>query len=315
MRKNRLFKTKEFFRKLHHKKWARRFVHTLLVLGLPGLGAYMHWRATRKFEVTRLRIPIKNLSKTFHHFRIIQMSDIHFGPTNDCQAHLLKVIEKVNRLDADIVVLTGDFLQWDESYIHKLAELLGTIKAKHGIFACLGNHDYGVCHAGLPATDPINHNTLIEVLFQHEVKTLHNESHHFQIDGQTLTLSGVGDLWTEYFVPQNVLSPSDTQTPFNFSESPQPTILLCHNPDAVDHLHDYHYDLMLCGHVHGGQVSWPLIGPLAVPVKNRQLRRGLHQVGEKWIHINRGLGFIFKARLLSAPEISVIELETEEAST
>jgi len=298
MKKSRFIKPKEFFRKLHHNKWVRKFIHALLVIGVPGLGAYMHWIAPKKVSLSKHQIPIKNLPKPFENFRIVQISDIHYGPTNDSAPYIREVVEKINALKPDIVVLTGDFLQWDERYIHSLAGLLGKIESKHGTFACLGNHDYGVCHPRQPATDPIDHTNIIAALAKTGITTLHNQRQSLNRKNQNLIIAGVGDFWTEHFRPADTLTES----------SDQPVILLCHNPDAVDHLQEYHYDLMLCGHVHGGQISFPWIGPLTVPVKNRHLRRGLHKVKEKWIHVNRGLGFIFKARLLSAPEITLIEL-------
>ena len=77
---------------------------------------------------------------------------------------------------------------------------------------------------------------------------------------------------------------------------------------GIKALENFDFDLMLAGHVHGGQISLPFIGPLSVPVKNRHLRRGLHKIGQKWLYTNRGLGQIFQARLLSRPEIACLDL-------
>lgn len=114
-----------------------------------------------------------------------------------------------------------------------------------------------------------------------------------------MQIVGLGDFWTDHFQPEAA---------FSSAESRPPTILLSHNPDSIHELARYPFDLMLSGHAHGGQISLPFIGPLAVPIKERHLRKGLHKLYERWLYVNRGLGFIFKARLLSRPEITCLEL-------
>lgn len=309
--KKRKHRVGEFFRRLHQKKAVRLVVSSLMVLVFPIIGAYAHWIEPRRVAISRLKIPIKRLPASRNPFRIVQISDLHFGPTNRSVSFLKKCVEKINRLKPDLVAVTGDFLQWDMRYLDSLAQCLSKLKSNLGIFATLGNHDYGVCHEGHHPTDPVDHSEIISRLEEKGVKVLHNEKITLLKEGHAFEIVGVGDFWTQHFDPRKAFSHASTPGGKNSSKNNMPTtILLCHNPDGISVLDDYPFDLMLAGHVHGGQISFPFIGPLAVPVKNRRLRRGLHRIGQKWLYTNRGLGHIFRARLLSRPEIACLDLVT-----
>lgn len=294
-----MIRFKEFFRTLHHRKTTRFFLYITINLFLPIIGWYAHFIEIYRVKVTKLKIGLDHLGKPFEGFRVVQISDIHWGPTNKSFSYLKKCIQLINELEPDLVVITGDFLQWDMQYLTPLVQHLSQIKAKQGILASLGNHDYGVCHAHLSPMDPIDHQVIINTLDKHNIQTLHNEMSVLERDGYQLQIIGLGDLWTEYFKPEKGFLRASKQVP---------TILLSHTPDSICHLKDYPFDLMLSGHSHGGQISLPLIGPVSVPLKNRKLRRGLHRINNRWLYVNRGLGYTFKARFNSLPEITCIEL-------
>ena len=76
-------------------------------------------------------------------------------------AFLESCVKRINKLDADMIVMTGDFMQWTSDFAAELAGLLSKMKSRLGTFAVLGNHDYGVCHPGKPATDPVDHEEVI----------------------------------------------------------------------------------------------------------------------------------------------------------
>lgn len=298
-------KIKEFLRKLHHNKYMRGIIYAVWIVGVPILGFYSYFIESQKPRHNRVTIKLpKKIHPDWESLKIVQISDLHFGPTNNNPAFFRKCVKEINSLNADLVVLTGDFMQWDSSFASELATILSQLKSKRGSYAILGNHDYGVCHPGLPATDPVNHEEIIMAFNQNGIRVLHNES--ISIDHGTTNqfqfeLVGLGDFWTEHFKPHEAFNPIN-------AKRTHPIILLSHNPDSLFQLDEYDFDLMLSGHVHGGQISWPLIGPLVVPVKNRHLRRGLHRIGDKMLYANRGLGYIFRARLLSPPEITEIVL-------
>ncbi len=71
---------------------------------------------------------------------------------------------------------------------------------------------------------------------------------------------------------------------------------------------DYPWDLMLCGHTHGGQLSLPVIGTPFAPVRDKKYVAGLHKWNNKQIHITRGVGNVLGLRFNCPPEVSVLEL-------
>lgn len=290
---------KEFIRKLHHYQLVRFLLYGAILVGLPIVGLYVHFIEPKWIQLTRLKIPIRKLPRAWTNFRIVQLTDIHFGPTNHSVAFINQCVQITNNLKPDVIFLTGDYVQWDETFITPLAETLAHLKSPQGVFAILGNHDYGVCHPHEPPHDPIDYRWILTELQKNGIHVLHNERVVIKKGNGEIHVVGLGDYWTPHFNPGKAFLdlPSD-----------QPTILLSHNPDSIDALKGYQFDLMLSGHVHGGQVSFPLIGPLVVPVKHRHLRRGLHQLGEKWLYVSRGIGYTFKVRLLSRPEIACIDL-------
>lgn len=273
------------------------------MIALPIVGLYAHFIEPKLVKVSHIRIPIPKLPKAFEHFRIVQISDLHYGPTNRSVKFFQKCIATINHLKPDLVALTGDYVQWDTAHLRILTKMLARIKAASGSLAILGNHDYGVCHAGQPASDPVDHLEVIREFQNEGIRVLHNETAHIERENHLLNIVGIGDYWTSHFKPEQAFSGRKTEA--------CATLLLCHNPDGMDVLKDYPFELMLSGHTHGGQISFPFLGPISVPIKNRKHRRGLHRIGSKWLYTNRGLGYIFKARLLSRPEITCLELVAE----
>lgn len=293
---------KEFFRTLHKRRWIRFIVYVFIVIVFPIIGIYVHFIEPRLLKITHNKIPIKKLPKSFENFRIAQISDLHFGPTNRSEAFLKKCVEKINNLNPDIVAVTGDFIQWEQKDAKTVAGILSSLQARDGIFAVLGNHDYGICHQNEQPTDPISYEEIIKEFETAGIHVLHNERTALKRGEDFLEIAGLGDYWTLHFKPEKAFEG------FQYKIDHHAIILLSHNPDSIFELEAFPFDLMLSGHAHGGQVTIPLIGPVNVPLKHKSLRKGLHKIGNKWLYSNRGLGFVFKMRLLSPPEITCIDL-------
>ena len=100
-------------------------------------------------------------------------------------------------------------------------------------------------------------------------------------------MTGLGDYWSESCKPEDCLRALDPKKP----KKPEVNVILCHNPDAKELLKGYDWDLMLCGHTHGGQFKIPFndYAPFA-PVMDRTMTEGLHQWEGRQIHVTRGVG-------------------------
>ena len=95
------------------------------------------------FEITQHNIRLEILPEAFQGFRIIQLTDIHHGVFLPGEM-LRHVVETVNEMEPDLVAVTGDFVTYSRAYIDPVAEILAHVKARHGVFAVLGNHDFRV---------------------------------------------------------------------------------------------------------------------------------------------------------------------------
>ena len=117
--------------------------HVLTAYGLGAIGAYQYsihlepeWLSLKKIQ-----IPLKNLDNDLNGFRILQLSDIHYFPYTEIEL-VQSAVEITNKLNPDLVVLTGDYVLDLAEAIFDLAPVLSQINPVHGIFAILGNDDY-----------------------------------------------------------------------------------------------------------------------------------------------------------------------------
>jgi len=85
-------------------------------------------------------------------------------------------------------------------------------------------------------------------------------------------------------------------------------IVLAHNPDSKDYLGDFDWQLMLCGHTHGGQIAVPLLGAPHAPIKDKRFIEGLNPWRDRFIYTTRGVGSLYGTRLYCRPEVSIIDL-------
>jgi len=95
----------------------------------------------RRVEITHQRIVIARLPREFHGFRIVQLSDIHHSPFLS-EEEIVETARRANELKPDLIALTGDYVSHSRDYIAGCARALGTLRARHGVFAVLGNHDH-----------------------------------------------------------------------------------------------------------------------------------------------------------------------------
>lgn len=127
------------------------------------------------------------------------------------------------------------------------------------------------------------------------IRCLKDQGEVISILGTKFFLFGTNDLWT---------LPIDS-TGIKASPTEFPVILMAHNPDSKDQLGDVHWDLMLSGHSHGGQLVYPLVGgrPFCL-VRDKRYAVGL----DRWIHTSRGLGTVHGLRFNCPPEVTLIHL-------
>jgi len=243
-------------------------------------------------DVTQLELVLPRLSPAFDGYRIAQISDFHFGTWLSRQ-QLGQAVELVNQQQPDLIAFTGDLVSYHpERYYNDLAEALGKLSARDGVVAVLGNHD----HWNNPQ---LIHQLLAEV----GIRNLSNSFHTLERGAAHLHLCGVDDYMNAMDRLDKVISSLPAQGA---------AILLSHAPDFADVSAATHrFDLQISGHSHGGQLVFPVIGPLYLPGYGRKYTSGLYYVNGMIQYTNRGLGTAeLQVRLNCRPEITLFTLRS-----
>ena len=239
--------------------------------------------------VERQEIYLRKLPQALDGFRIVHLSDLHYGPLVDPR-HLQRAIEIANELRPDMIALTGDYISQERAFAAPCAEIVGRLKAAHGVYAVLGNHDHW--------TDA----QLIADLFQAEgIRMLINEGVRIDARGEAFWLAGVDD---------TMVGLEDLSLSLAGARDDEFQLLLAHNPTILRRAARAQVDLVLSGHTHGGQVTLR-------PEKNRsgkprrRMLRGLGRRANTQIYVTRGLGtVVLPIRYGCPPEVTLLELRS-----
>ncbi len=252
----------------------------------------------RRLAVTALRVDVPGLPEEFAGTRIVHLSDLHIGRYLGLE-ELRRHVERVNGLDPDLVCITGDLVDRAETCGTAFPVLAG-LRARHGVFVILGNHDVA---AGAEAvTAALRAHTPFQVL--------RNARADVRINGASLALLGLDDLgrdWARGVLRHPALPPLAETV-----EDGVPTIVLSHRPDCFDQAVELGASLMLSGHTHGGQLGLPALR--RGRVRNlaefiTRYDRGVFYRGDATLVVSNGLGFTGQpVRLFTAREIGCIEL-------
>lgn len=231
--------------------------------------------------------------------RVLQLSDLHVSPFVP-----LTLIERAVDMGLgtkpDVICVTGDFITNQDSFdAAEYRRILRKLPAQAPCYACLGNHDGGPWAAGhiggYPDTAVVR-----ALLADSGIRLLDNRSEIVHAGRQPIRMAGVGDLWNEDVDADRALG--------GVRRDGVPTVLLAHNPDTKELVANHSWDVMLCGHTHGGQVLVPLVGTRFVAVRDKEFIAGLKQWNGRHIYISRGVGNLAGVRLNCRPEVTVLDI-------
>lgn len=220
--------------------------------------------------------------------RIVQITDVHIGKVLG-KAFMDEIVQKINTLDADIVVITGDLVDMPVAHIGDKLDALRTIKSRLGVYFVPGNHEYfyGV-------------NTIMDFLKTLGVKVLDNRS---LVINETINLAGVTDMMGKRFD----FLPPDLEKALLHVNPKLPTLLLSHQPKIVKEMRHEKVDLILSGHTHGGQIfPFGLLVLLDQPYLS-----GLYQHStQTQVFVSNGAGYWGPAiRVMAPSEIVQLNLK------
>lgn len=283
----------------HRSRITRRrlLLHGLTTASLATLAgtAYTTLVEPAWIDIAHVTLALPHLDPAFCGYRVAQVSDIHLGDWMNVE-RLGDVIRAVNRQAPDVIAITGDFVtRQAERQASDLASRLHKLRARDGVVAVLGNHDYWS-----------NPQIIRDLLPRSGVRELPNRVWTIRRGDAQLHIAGVDDIWEERDRLDHVLDalPRDGAA-----------ILLAHEPDfAATSAASGRFDLQISGHSHGGQIVAPFVGPVHVPYLSRNFPIGRYQVGEMIQYTNRGVGMIRPyVRFNCRPEITIFHLHAQNA--
>lgn len=243
-----------------------------------------------RVDFTRRVLRLSRLPSEWEGLTILHLSDLHFCGTPS-RAFFQYIFDRCRVWQPDLIAITGDWV--DTMWHHRwIIPLLGRLRASLGTFSILGNHDLWY--------DPDRVRRRLRRL------GIGDPGHGWvqrEVRGVPLLVIGHEGPWFGDGAP-------------NLAGCPDGPFRLClsHTPDNIRWARAAGIDLMLSGHVHGGQVRLPVIGSLLVPSKyGRKYDCGVFQEGATVLHVSRGLSGQEPLRINCRPEATLLELRTDGA--
>jgi uncharacterized protein len=228
--------------------------------------------ARGEHEVVDVEVRLAKLPRALDGFTIVQLTDLHVGMTID-RAFVQRVVDRANRLSPDLIALTGDLVDGTVEHLRDDFAPLGGLRARHGVFAITGNHEY---YAG---ADP-----WIAELTRLGVRCLRNERVTIGDGDASFDLAGVDDHGASRWPGHG----EDMAAAVAGRDPARALVLLAHQPRQVWRAARHGVDLQLSGHTHGGQI-WPW--HYIVRIQQRGLLAGRYQIGATQLYVSRGCGY------------------------
>ena len=255
------------------------------------------FNARRLAQVVEVRIPIRDLPLALQGFTVVQISDIHVGPTIK-RGYLESIVRSVNAQGADMIAITGDLVDGSVRALAPHTAPLVALAARHGVYFVTGNHEY--------YSDA---NGWIAEIRRLGLTVLMNEHVLLSHDGATVLVAGVTDFMAHRFDEAHRSDPHAALAGAPHDAAVK--LLLAHQPRSCVAAADAGFDLQLSGHTHGGQFfPWNLFVPIQQPYTS-----GLNRLQQLWVYTSRGTGYWGPPKRLAAPsEITRLQLVLETGS-
>ncbi len=253
--------------------------------------------STRGIVIKEVKVDATTLPDEYDGLKIVHFTDVHYGSTVN-KKEMEHIVETINKQNADIVIFTGDLVeqgvQLNENEVNELTDLLNKIDAKIEKYVVKGNHDF-------------DHNYFDNIIPKTNFVLLNNSYDYFYKDSNIpIVIAGLDDYWK---------GKPDYKSAFSFLQDfeEQPyTILLLHEPDQVDELGEYKFNIAFAGHSHLGQVRLPFLGALYTPYGARKYTDSHYLINGNDLYIDGGLGTsTLKLRFFNKPSISLYRFYTK----
>lgn len=259
--------------------------------------SYLPGNEIFRLHVNEKRLVIPRLPAQLDGLTITHLSDLHYtGQLTEGFHH--EVVRRANALESDLIAITGDLID-KRDCMDWLGDILGQLRARHGVYFILGNHDVRV-RDEFGVRNALTSQGLVDLGRRWTQITIH---------GQRIILAGNELPW---FVPAANMSDCP---PAGMADSPI-RILLSHSPDQYPWARVHDFDLMLAGHTHGGQIQVPGLGPVLIPSRfGVRYASGSFFEPPTVMHVSRGISGTRQIRINSPPELTQLVLVAERKPT
>lgn len=249
-------------------------------------------------EVNYHRLELPRWPAALDGLRVVHLTDLHCGRHLPLP-YLEEVLARTLAEQPDLIALTGDYIHKGYRYVPVVARLLARLRAPLGVFAVLGNHDFSVRTSLGFRRHPGLHRAVADALTAAGIRVLRNQTVTLRHRDATFCVAGLDDLWSGNADPHAALAHTCPHTP---------RLVLAHNPRTAELLAPHRCDLILAGHTHGGQIDWPGLGRFTLPRRARRYAAGLFQLPHGNLYVNKGVGYGWRIRFNTRPEIAVFSL-------
>ena len=255
--------------KLDSLRHASAVAVVALSLGVSLIGLF---NARRLAKVVQVDLPIVGLPAALSGFTIVQLSDIHVGPTIK-RGYLDAIVRRVNGLNADLVAITGDVIDGSVDRLRTHVAPLSELRSRHGTYCVTGNHEY---YHGVEAW--------LQEWRRLGLRVLLNEGDVLHHDGARLLIGGVTDFTAHHY---DAAHRSDAVAAAWSADPVALKLLLAHQPRSAAAAAEAGFDVQLSGHTHGGQFwPWNFFVPMQQPFV-----AGLNRLNKLLVYTSRGTGY------------------------
>jgi predicted MPP superfamily phosphohydrolase len=268
----------------------------LLGAGLVAAAGAWALAEPARLKLRRIDVPLERWPAALDGLRVAVISDLHAGAPHVDERKLERIVAKVNGVGPDLVALVGDYAD-PEVFLgqsvapERVAELLGGLEARLGVFAVLGNHDWHHYGERVP-----------RALRAAGIEVLENDAVAVEKGGAVVWVAGLADMRERH---------PDVTVALAMVPDGQALIVLTHDPDMFPELR-HRAQLTLAGHTHGGQIGVPLVRRLTAPSRHGYTGGAVRE-GGAYMYVSRGVGTAgLPVRLAAPPEIALLRLRASD---
>lgn len=264
-----------------------------------------------RIDTREVDIAMPSLPASFDGYRVVQISDLHTGTFGNDTSFVARLVDHINSLDADMVVFTGDIVNRNSYELDPHVAPLSRLRARDGVYAILGNHDYGDYYSWPSAeAKQANMDHLYNLYDRMGWNLLRNSTAFINRDADSLAVIGVENIGDP---PFPVYGSLDRAYPAGADGTAK--ILLSHNPahwvnDLARGTKPNDIDLTLAGHTHAMQIELLGLSPAAFRYPTWG---GLYDDGMgRNLYVNIGAGTVgLPMRLGATPEVTILTLHSQ----